>query len=222
MFIETLKENKKTLIILGILLIFVIFSSIFNQKTNSDKLDNNKDYIYTSRSNDNSKMPYINIKSEEITDANIEILTKYLEIDNKENSSMNYTYTEYSDIISLIISIIDNEGNLEKLTYNIDKKSKKILSDEEIINEFNLENSKVKNIMEYYIREYYNYEISQKYIDKSCDFNCYITEYEIDVYNNYKFYIKDNNLYIYKKINTTQDFLYDENNPFSLFEFKIS
>lgn len=222
MFIEALKENKKTLIILGVCLIFVIFSSLFDNKTDSNKLDNSKDYIYTSRNNENSKMPYINLNSEEITDVNIEILTKYLEITNSETGNMDYSYNQYSDIISLIISVIDSEGNLEITTYNINITEKKILSDEEIIRKFNLDYNQVKNIMENYIKEYYNYEITKKYIDKSCDFNCYINDYEIDIYNNYKFFIKNDNLYIYKKLNTTQEFLYDENNPFTLFEFKIS
>lgn len=222
MLIETLKENKKILIILSILLIFVIFSSIFDKNEYSDKLDDSKDYIYTSRSNKDSEMPYINLTSEEITNANIEILTKYLEISKNESGTMKYSYDNYSNIISLVISIIDNEGNLEKITYNIDTKSQSILTKEEIMDKFNLDDNKVKKIMEYNIKEYYNYEKSKNYISKNCDFDCYITENAIDLYNDYRFYIKDKELYIYKKINITQEFLYDENNPFNLFEYKIS
>lgn len=222
MFLDIFNENKKMFIIVGSCLVFVILLSLFDGKENPDKLSSSLDYVYTSRSDEESKLPYINLVGEDIIDINSEILTKYLLITKKKDGYMNYNYSVYSDIISLVVLITDSEGNIENITYNISIKDKKLLSSNELISKFNLTYEQVKTIMENYIAGYYNYEISKGYIAKNCNFNCYINNYDIDIYSDYNFFISDNDLYIYKKFNTTYDFLYDENNPFSLFKFKIS
>lgn len=222
MFLDILKENRKMFIVVGVCLVFVVLLGLFDGKENPDKLSSSLDYVYTSRSTEDSKMPYINLVGKEIIDINSEILTKYLQVTNKNRGYMNYSYSVYSDIISLVVLATDSEGNIETITYNVSIKDKKLLSSNELLSKFDLTYDQVKTKMENYVAEYYNYEISKGYIAKSCNFNCYINNYDIDVYSDYNFFVRDKNLYINKKFNTTYEFLYDENNPFTLFEFKIS
>ena len=76
MFLDIFNENKKMFIIVGSCLVFVILLSLFDGKENPDKLSSSLDYVYTSRSNEESKLPYINLVGEDIIDINSKILTK--------------------------------------------------------------------------------------------------------------------------------------------------
>ena len=222
MFIEIIKENKKTLLIIGIILCFIIISNLLIVKSDPNKLDNSEDYIYTYKKGNNSLLPYINLNSEQITNINIQNLEQYQELLTKNTGTMDYKYYQTKNILSLLVYILDNEGNISISTYNINIQKKSIISDKKLLQQFSLNETDVYNKLENFIYEYYQYEKENKYIDNSCDYNCYKQTNNIDITKDYFLYVKENKLYAYKKFQTTQDFLYDPENPFTLFEFSLT
>ena len=188
-------------------------------------------YIYNKESyeHDNgltSMLPYINVKGEEVSEINNRLLTKYYEIITVDEEIMLYEHFYNDGVLSLVVKIYykDTPGSIpnDVLVYNIDIKSGEIIYNDVLFNLFNTSSSEVSDIIVNKIKDYYNYEISKGYIDKDCDFNCYLSNTNsLPALNNTNFYIKDNALMAYKTILLDSEFFYDDNSGFDLFNFEI-
>ena len=135
---------------------------------------------------------------------------------------MTYQYYQSDNILSLLVHILDNEGNIDMITYNININEKRNIEESELLHHYNLNKSNIINTIETNVKKYYQYEKSKHYIESSCDLNCYKEINKIDTTTNYHLYVMNNELYIYKRFQTTPNFLYDSNLPFTPFHFKVN
>lgn len=106
--------------------------------------DESKPVVYTFYEQSKYKFPYININSNEINEINNKIHEWACTLmvkndDSKYNEGLscceraNYYYNENSGILSIVIIESENYGGESGFFYNIDKKSGKILSNEEVL-----------------------------------------------------------------------------------------
>jgi len=225
---ENIKNNKIKVFVILIVLVFAIIMILINKNKDENKVYNDKDYIYVSEIIDiggiKSKLPHINLYGEEIDLINKDITTKYYTENLIGEKYMDYEYYKNANILSLIVKLYYLESNdfvpASIYFYNIDKNTGKILSNEELLNIYNVSELEIKNILLESIKEYYDYEIKMNYIS-NCDFNCYKEGIGSDILDNTSFYVKDNYLYAYKYFPIDRNLAYDDNAPFELFRFKI-
>lgn len=209
---ERIKNNKIIwLFILVISLVIVLISVLIINK-------NKKEIIYTKSKNGDSSLPYININTDDINKINEQLKSDYEMIKKYNNESyMKYEYDD-SDYLSLVVEegIKQDDYILEKnfYTYNIDTKSKRVLSFDEILNIYNLNYDDVKETIETELKRQYESEVNEGYIDDNeCDYQCYLS------FRNYKSI--DENLTIYKKndkvygyLNINHGFIYYSENDY--------
>jgi len=231
LIIEYFRENRKKVLLLGILVTVLIGFMIFtNNKEDENKIYESDDYIYTKESYNHdsglvSVLPYINIKSEEIKEINIQLIKKYYEIVTIDKQMMVYEYYKNDNVLSLVVSTYYQEAPdvpNEMFFYNVDLKKGSLISNEELIDMFGVTDNEVSDLIRNALNEYYNYEIEKGYISNSCDFDCYLSSTDsLPILDDCNYYVKDNGLYVYKSLLLDSDFYYDDASKFDLFNFKI-
>ena len=224
-FKEQIIENKKKIIILLIILVLLILFLFLKKEETVDKVYKDSDIIFTDEQTKGdyvSYLPYINLDSDEILEANKAIINIYYDTINSNDYYMVYDYYINDDIVSLIIKIynkyIDGDMPENIYFYNIDMNRKILIDDFKLKNRFNVTNDDIQSRLKELLKEYYDYEINKKYIN-NCDFNCYLQN--VGDLNLAEYYVRDNNLYAYLFFTTDSSFIYDEDKPFELFNFKI-
>lgn len=228
-FKEVIVNNKPKTIILLFLIIFSIIIIIINKNNdNKNKNFNNQKYIYTSETTEingiTSKLPYINIKGDDIDIINKNIATKYYTEEMLGERYINYEYYINKNIVSLLViyQYIESESILSEEIdfYNINIRNGKILSNDEMFNLYNIDKNYVKEKVLDSVKEYYDYEVEKNYIN-DCDLNCFENRISNNLLEEINYYVKDNNLYAYLSFKVEHDLVYDDKAPFELFRFKI-
>lgn len=169
-----MKFEKKHVLWILIILLLLIILLIF-------KTTSNNNYIKTKKSEDGSKLPEVNLDSNDS-----EAINKYLEeLYNKytsdRNSKFNYTYDVKDNIISILAIIDEYQINTKSyirkyMAFNIDKETKSYISKEELVSLFNTDMYEVKSLVERHLKDLYEDEVDEKYLEKNeCDFNCYLS-----------------------------------------------
>lgn len=226
---EYIRENKKILLIILVIGIVLGIISIYMNNKNNKKIYSSDDYVFTKdiyEYNDYSvsELPYINIKGDKIREINNDLINQYYEIVEFKEKMMKYDYYINDNILSLIIKIyyLESPDSFPTLLiYNIDIDNGNILNNREVLSIFGISSSDVDENIRNEIKEYYNYELGQNYIDSSCNFDCYLSTTNSLPIDEYNLYVMDNTLYAYKKISLDKNFYYDSNSGFNLFHFKI-
>lgn len=231
MILDFIRENKKKLLILFIVIIILLILSFMVNSSTINKVYVSESYVYSKESyaHNNeltSRLPYINIKGETVSKVNIELINKYYEVITIDDMFIDYVFYKNDNIISLIVEIrylsSPNAYPYEVIVYNVDIETGKILTDEEVIELFDVSFEDVSNAIYDEIREYYDYEKKKGYFITECDFDCYLSNIKaFPILNNCKYYIKDKTLIVYKNLQLGSDFYYDVNSGFDLFRFKI-
>lgn len=226
-----IKENKKRILLcfLLIVVLLIIYSCI--KDGDEEKIFSSENYVYTAESyeHDNyltSSRPYINIMGDEINNINMDLISKYYEVITLDDKMMAYDYYESNEVLSLIVKIYYKEAPdsypSETYIYNIDLNSKKLMSKHDLLRKYSVTTNDVSQIITEEIREYYNYEKRNGYINTECDFNCYLSNtHSLPILDDCNYYVKDGDLYAYKIIDLDSTFFYDINSGFYLFNFKI-
>ena len=216
---EIIRENKSKTIIIIVLVVFVLIMIIFSSNNVKNKNYKSQKYVYTSETNEigefTSKIPYINIHSDDIDNVNEEIMTKYYTEVNVGEKYADYEYYQNKNIVSLLVKYQylegDTETSLDIDFYNIDIDTGNLITDDELLNRYNVDNSYVEKIIIDDVKKYHSYEIEKDYIS-DCDFNCYKERLD----NNKKTTDKDNyyfNLaenYLYQEFSIALNLSYDE------------
>lgn len=231
MILEFVKENKKKLLLVLLLVIVMAIISFYISNQKDTKVYLSDSYVYTKQSNTNddnfvSELPYINIKGQEISEINNDLIKKYYEIININKQFMKYDYYKNGNILSLIIKTYYNSSPnsypSEVLIYNIDIKSGEVIDNDELLDLFNVSSEDVSEIIRSELKEYYNYEIAKGYITSECDFECYLVGSSgLPILNDCSYYVKDGYLFAYKLISLNSNFFYDTSSGFNLFNFRI-
>lgn len=229
--IDYIRENKKKVLLTLILIIVLTIISLLINSKNTNKIFVSESYVYTKESYSYSErliseLPYINIKSESVDEINKKLLEKYYEIITLDEQIMVYRYYINDDILSLIVKTYYKDSPdsypTETYFYNISINSGNLITNRDLLNEFNVSVDDVTNAIRNKIKEYYNYEIINEYINNDCDFDCYLSETNsLPIIEDGNYYVKDDQLFAYKIINVDSKFFYDFNSGFNLFNFKI-
>lgn len=166
-------EKKHALWILIILVLLLIVFFIFKTTSN--------DYIKTKKSEDGSKLPEVNLDSNDSKAINQYLEELYNKYTSDGNSKFNYTYEVKDNIISILAIIdeyqTDSKNYVRKyMAFNIDKETKTYISKEEIVSLFNTDMYEVKSLVEAHLKKLYEDEVNERYLEKNeCDFNCYLS-----------------------------------------------
>lgn len=220
---------------LAVLTIFgIIYFSIYqNNRKNYTyiKVDKNSPLVITRFDNENSKypitVPYININTEEIKNINSEILTFSQALASKKKSVILYEYEVNGEILSLVLTAIDNSTDIPKIdfkTYNIDLKDAKVLTNDEILNLYGITSADVEKVLENKFKKYYQEELQAGYlIEQECNYDCFLRYREITSYlENVKYYISNKNLVAYKPFATQSIYGEEEFYADETFGFQIT
>jgi len=238
-----IKENKKNIIIIIILLTLVICLTIFINLKNSQntvlinsyvsklekknlKLDNSPCDLDNVLKYNN--IPYFNLKNDIYDKLNEEILTEFLLRTCYQGGFVDYEASLNNNILSVALNISydtdDDLAYLEYKTYNVNIKNNTIMNNNEILNLYNLNTTQVENKVLSKLTEYYEYEKKMNYIS-NMSFNEYlkILKYTNITTNNMNLYIDDkNDLYIFKDYTLSEGMSIDEDYPYITIKFKLN
>lgn len=230
MIVEYIVENKKKMLILLLFVVILTVISFYMNNQNDMKVYLSDDYIYTKETYEHStglvsKLPYINIKDEEINEVNLELIKKYYEVITIDKQMMEYVYYENNNILSLVVSIFYQEAPdspSEMLFYNVDLDTGTLIDDSELVEVFNTSADEISATINDELKEYYDYEIEKGYITNDCNFECYLSRVgALLILDNCNSYVKDNYLYVHKELLLNSEFFYDSDSGFDLFNFKV-
>ena len=204
---EDTRLNKKkaiTLLILCISLIIVIILyqiySNYRRDYNYLKEDRGEYLVYTRYNQNNKEVPYINVASQEVKKLNNEIVDYCNEYVNIENLQIKYEYNISGNYLSVIIKVIDNEKKLSFKSFNVNLKTRKSLTEDELLQYFKVDKDIVSASIYNKFVDMYNEEVKEGYIEGNlCDFECYMNYREVDDYlSDVSLAIKNGKLTAYK------------------------
>lgn len=227
-----MKRIKKEKLIIA-LLIVCIFLIIFYYITGNNsyrkyKQDKSKKIVYTIYDKNKIHVPNINVKGKNIEKINNKIISNANEYIKESNRTITYSYDINGKIVSLAIQYADynEEGRSPKITYdvyNIDLEKKKVLSNKDILNIYEIKKSDVEAIVSSKFYEYYQKVLEKGYMNEDiCDYECFLYFRGIvfeQYLNEYHYYIKNGDLYVIRPFNIFS--YYDEYKYFTSKHFFI-
>ena len=210
-------KDKKIIIFIAVIVIIIIGSLYFisNKKYDYSNLLEYKDYdiVYDRINKSKDKVPYININNNLVISINNEIENMYQEYLLFSPDGFNYKYSLSKSILSIIIEayVVHPESTHYDIiykSYNIDLKEMKLLSNDEILERFNITEKKFEFYLYNKFLNYYNELIKNNYLnEKEIDFNTFLEDKNIDnMLDDNSFYINNNHLELYKYFNIYTDY----------------
>lgn len=196
----------KLLILCIFAIIVIICSQIYKsymKNFNYMKVDKSEHIVYTNYNQNSKEVPYINIDSSDIKSLNENIVAFCNNYVNSEDIKLKYDYSINGNYLSLVIKVINDKEMPAKMifkTYNVNLKTREALSEQDLINYFNINEDIVNARIHNRFLEMYKDEIAQGYIvENECDYTCYLGYRGVDDYlTDINYYIKDGKLVVYK------------------------
>jgi hypothetical protein len=235
--IFNLNNNTKKNIMLFVATIAIIALIIYGiyihniKNYNYLKLDSNKNIVYTGYDRTYqkiiTKVPYINLNSPLAKSINDDIKENIVDKFMQQDANVvSYKYSISGNVLSLLIMKIDNVTSYYPeysfITYNIDLKTQKSISDAKILDLFGITSTEVNATLAKTFKKYYSNEVTKEYIPASeCDYNCFLGLRNIttNYLENTSYYIANGKLYVYKPFNIYS--FYGEEKYFSQDNFAI-
>lgn len=204
---EEKKLKIRRYIIIGIAIIGVLIFIISLIKiVNKDKVKSSN-FVKQSASYTipgtkiSSYLPTVTIDGADTSQVNSEIKADYDEVVANGNSSFNYQYSVNNNYFSLvtITLLVDEETNYTYpvfKTYNFSLSTNRLVDDSELLAAFNKNEDDVSATLESKLKEYYQGELDNYYLDKSeCDYSCFLNRRKVDSYDDDNYlYVEDNTL----------------------------
>ena len=214
-----MKDKKKTIIILIIIAVIVIATQIIlNILTPKNKVLIST-YVKTLTPDDininipcdkqilkENQIPYFRVSNTLYDSINKDILENSLLRVCYQNGYMSYDIALNDNILSLIVYIsyeTENElANIEYKTYNINTDTNQIVTNQELLNKYNLTINQVNTKVLTELNKYYNYEKENDLVDQNITFSDYldILEYKTVTLDNLSLFIDKKMIYIFIKI----------------------
>lgn len=226
---NNIQKSRKTRVDYSlILMVFFIIMAIIclivyfimeNQSSKNyiDKMDIDKDYIYTLKKvkNENSesetviydKIPSINLAGGKYQQINNEILNQYNELVKSNNYIYyGYQFNQSKNILSLVVQYTYYPVQtvypiIHFDTYNIDLESGKILTDQELLKIYHVSKKQLKVYMEAKFKKFYTDIVSSGYYTKKqCDYDCFLKNRGLskNYLENISFYVEAGKLTLFK------------------------
>lgn len=191
-----------------ICMIFFIIQNRKNDNYNNIKEDKNNYLVYTKYEKKykiySMYVPYVNIDSEVAKSVNEDIDLFVSEFVSSKRAMISYDYDINGIILSLVVKIVDYDTKYAPQpyfrTYNINLNTLDLLSDEALLNYFNVTDSDVETAIEKQFNYYYDKIVEKGYYnEKECNYKCFLKYREVDNYlDRINYYIDDGNLIVYK------------------------
>ena len=211
---KKIKTDKlKIYIIIGIILLVASMIYYYVNGTSSYrkyKQDKSQKIVYPIYNKNKVVVPTINVKGKNIDKLNNKIIDKANEYISVDNRTISYDYDISGKVVSLAIQYSDynEEKRSPKITYdvyNIDLQTKKVLTNKEILDIYEIKESDVEAIVASKFAEYYKKVLDKGYMKEDiCDYDCFLyfrgiifEEYMKDYY----YYIRNGDLYVIKPFN---------------------
>lgn len=232
--IKKLEINKKLLFSLIVLFVVVtillIIKYVNTNKYNNYKIDESKNYVYTkySSSKNKSHVPYVNLMGDYAKTVNEEIenIAKEYLMSNNTNKTVTYRYNQNRNIVSVVLMFRDIDDKKRLIysfkTYVFDLANNcRLLTNDDIINKFNITYQEINNIMDKAMKEKYNDEIKKGFlVREECDYKCFLDMREINNYiDNANYYIEEGNLIVYRAFSVFS--IYEEEEYYTRNDFKF-
>jgi len=171
------------------------------------KIDRSKNLVYTfSKTKADGYYqykPYVNIKGDFGTLINNNI-DEFINEYSKDNFCITYDTDLNGKVLSLVIKVEDY-GYLESSivlyfkSYNIDLDSLELLSNDNLLNYFDMNISDVENKLDKKINDYYSNFLEKGFINSDCDYSCFLRNQNIDMgIDNLEYFVRDGKLVVYK------------------------
>ena len=193
-----------------VIVFFIVFFYMKKQNENYQKIKiSPNDYlVYTKYQSDDDLysvlVPYINIKGEIVEAINQDIDLFLEEFLFSGYSNISYEYSINGKILSVIIKVIDYNTDYAPQPYfrgyNINLDTLELISDESLLEFFDVNMDFVSTKISSQLLSYYNELIEQNYYQEAeCNFSCFLKYRGIDnVLDNIVFYVKEGKLIAYR------------------------
>lgn len=200
-----MENNKKIPMVIGIALLLIIFIIVFSYFRNKSldysdiKEYSDKAFVYTINSETNGSffinVPYVNIAGSLGKEINEDIDSYVADFMENDKVMLSYEYNINGKIVSLVIKAVDystkNVPTVYFKTYNIDIENQVLLSDDDLLNIYNITTDDVDGIIGNQFLKWYEDVQKQGYInEEECDFECFLG------YRNVEYYLDDVSYYI--------------------------
>ncbi|MBQ6497376.1 MAG: hypothetical protein IJI58_01520 [Bacilli bacterium] len=207
------EKTQKSIILLGAVILMTLIVLLSSLERSSDNFKNIKrdknNYLVYSKVEKADKtypkyVPDINIKSNTIDQVNADIDNYVANYLNTDKALVTYEYSINGIILSVVIKVMDYQKEyapeIDFKTYNINLDTKEVISDQSLLELFQIDEVKVGSILEAYFKNYYAELVKEKYYEPSeCDYQCFLGYRGINNYtDNVHYYVKEGNLIAYK------------------------
>lgn len=230
-----LDNNKKIPIVITISVILLTLIIVYAFYINSEdryksiKEDTSKEIVYTIKETSDDvfyiKVPYINIKGSTIKSINEDIDSYVSEFIDKKMKISTYEYNINGKVLSLAVKTVDyyNEDMPEVYfkTYNINLDTLELVSDEELLNSYDVNSNDVSAAIEKQFEYWYKDLKKEKYLTEDvCDYECFLEYRGVEDYmENISYYIDKGKLIVFKPFSFYS--VYKEEDYFKEDDFKI-
>lgn len=206
----------------GIALVIILFVVFDLSGESNNKLFKQFDYVYDNKttyvSDYISGIPRINVLSDEVDDVNSKIMSNYYDVVTRNYSGYSYKYCVINNLLSLVIetNIYDDSeyGSIRYYGYYVDLDTGKVLSGDDFLDRIGVSFDSVNSALNKRYMEFY----SNDSLRWSMGFDDYYSLIDSD--SDIVYFVRDNNLYLYKVINYTHDII--ENDGYgNIYEFYV-
>ena len=205
------QKVRKVIIIASVMILFLIGYHYYRtQKNNYNliKINRSEYLVYTEKEtqygNYNQYKPFLNIKGETGTLINQDI-TSYLSNFEKENICVTYDYDINGKVLSLILKVedysyVESAAVLYFRSYHVRLDTLDILSNEDILEFFDMNQESFNSILNQKIEEYYYGLVNQNLINANqCDFSCFLEARDFtNGIEDVELFVKDGKLVAFK------------------------
>lgn len=193
----------------GIALVIILFVVFDLSGESNNKLFKQFDYVYDNKttyvSDYISGIPRINVLSDEVDDVNSKIMSNYYDVVTRNYSGYSYKYCVINNLLSLVIetNIYDDSeyGSIRYYGYYVDLDTGKVLSGDDFLDRIGVSFDSVNSALNKRYMEFY----SNDSLRWSMGFDDYYSLIDSD--SDIVYFVRDNNLYLYKVINYTHDII---------------
>lgn len=231
------KKSDYLFQLIAIIAIIVIIIIAFYQRKSTEnyndiKLDKGAYLVYTKYEDKSTKytkeVPYVNLKADIFKEVNSDILQFCDNYMNSDKSVITYEYDINGKILSLVIKVINNDTTYAPepyfRSYNINLETEEVISDDVLLQYFNVSKSTVETKIKRGFQGYYSDLVKEKYYSSSeCNYDCFLKWRGITNYLDYvSYYVRDGKLIAYKTFIAHSIFGEEEYFTDKSFEFEIA
>ena len=189
--INIIKTHKKKFYIIGIVLILIVILLLINlskNKENKNKEIANRNYVFSEiETNENQKLPYINVKGDKIEKINDKLYEDFYMTTSNEENTYNYKYYLDDNLLYVFIEIEEYKNDIKNpryISYYIDINNGTLYNLEDILKLHDLDINRLTTIIDNKLNSSYVEETELGYVEEGfCDFECYKDIHNINPLN---------------------------------------